>query len=96
MSYTKLGYPAIFATEGFPEEYNPYFHTANDTMDVNDESGWFSIDVSRPSYVARWPCKLAARSVLTVVSCSIWPDSPNWPSRLQLSKPGGITDGDEH
>ncbi|KAL1866864.1 hypothetical protein Daus18300_006567 [Diaporthe australafricana] len=50
MSYTKLGFPATFASEGnpvaggFPGEFDPYVHTANDTMDVDDETGHFSID----------------------------------------------------
>ncbi|KKY32732.1 putative peptidase family m28 [Diaporthe ampelina] len=50
MSYSKLGYPATFASEGnpvaggFPGEYDPYVHTANDTMYVNDERGHFSFD----------------------------------------------------
>lgn len=50
-SYTKLGYPAAFATEGdpvaggFPGEYDPYIHGEGDTMDVNDETGTFSLDV---------------------------------------------------
>ncbi|KAI3399146.1 hypothetical protein diail_7725 [Diaporthe ilicicola] len=50
MSYTKLGFPATFASEGnpvaggFPGEFDPYIHTANDTMDVDDETGHFSID----------------------------------------------------
>lgn len=52
MSYTRLGYPATFVMEGnpvaggFPGECNPYFHTVNDTMDVDDESGWFSFEAS--------------------------------------------------
>lgn len=50
MSYTKLGYPATFASEGnpvaggFPGEFDPYVHTLNDTMDVDDELGYFSVD----------------------------------------------------
>ncbi|KAK2596540.1 hypothetical protein N8I77_013426 [Diaporthe amygdali] len=50
MSYTKLGFPATFASEGnpvaggFPGEFDPYVHTINDTMDVDDETGYFSID----------------------------------------------------
>jgi len=52
MSFTQLGYPAAFASEGdplhggFPGDYDPYVHTVKDTMDVDDESGVFSIDVS--------------------------------------------------
>lgn len=50
MSYTKLGFPATFASEGnpvaggFPGEFDPYVHTVNDTMDVDDETGYFSFD----------------------------------------------------
>ncbi|KAJ0334150.1 hypothetical protein COL5a_000197 [Colletotrichum fioriniae] len=50
MSYTKLGFPATFASEGnpvaggFPGEFDPYVHTEKDTMDVDDETGVFSID----------------------------------------------------
>ncbi len=52
MSYTKLGYPAAFASEGdplaggFPGEFDPYVHGINDTMDVDDETGFFSLNVS--------------------------------------------------
>jgi len=50
MSYTKLGYPAAFASEGnplaggFPGDFDPYIHGINDTMDVDDETGFFSLD----------------------------------------------------
>lgn len=50
MSYTKMGFPATFASEGnpvaggFPGEFDPYVHTANDTIDVDDETGYFSFD----------------------------------------------------
>ena len=52
MSYTKVGYPASFATEGdplnggFPGDFNPYVHGVNDTMDVDDDTGFFSLEVS--------------------------------------------------
>lgn len=48
MSFTKLGYPAAFASEGNPiaGEFDPYVHGINDTMDINDEAGVFSLDVS--------------------------------------------------
>lgn len=48
MSYTQLGYPAAFASEGNPAagEYDSYIHTDKDTMNVDDETGIFSIDVS--------------------------------------------------
>ncbi|KAL7419745.1 hypothetical protein Q5752_005661 [Cryptotrichosporon argae] len=51
MSFTRLGFPAAFATEGdplahggFPGDFDPYVHTSGDRMDVNDETGVFSID----------------------------------------------------
>ncbi|KAH7369746.1 hypothetical protein BKA65DRAFT_4547 [Rhexocercosporidium sp. MPI-PUGE-AT-0058] len=51
MSYTQLKYPASFASEGnplagggFPGEYDPYVHGMNDTMDIDDASGYFSLD----------------------------------------------------
>jgi leucyl aminopeptidase len=53
MSYTQLGYPAAFASEGnpkaggsFPGEFDPYVHGVCDTMWVDDETGYFSVDVS--------------------------------------------------
>lgn len=51
MSFTKLDYPAAFASEGnpmasgFPGEFDRYVHTMNDTMDIDDETGVFSLDV---------------------------------------------------
>ncbi|KAH6609096.1 hypothetical protein Trco_002442 [Trichoderma cornu-damae] len=50
MSYTQLGYPAAFASEGnpsageFPGEFDPYVHTEKDTMHVDDETGVFSLE----------------------------------------------------
>ncbi|KAJ5930397.1 peptidase family M28 [Penicillium verhagenii] len=51
MSYTQLNYPAAFASEGnplaggfFPGEFDPYVHGTRDTMWVNDETGYFSVD----------------------------------------------------
>lgn len=54
MSYTRLNYPASFATEGNPSpngsfppgDFDPYVHGVNDTMDIDDETGFFSLDVS--------------------------------------------------
>ena len=52
MSFTKQNFPAAFAAEGnpmvggFPGEFDSYVHTAKDTMDVDDETGHFSLDVS--------------------------------------------------
>ena len=51
MSYTQLNYPAAFACEGdpmhggFPGDMDPYVHGVNDTMDVDDKFGFFSIEV---------------------------------------------------
>lgn len=60
MSYTKLNYPAAFASEGnplagkgFPGDMDPYVHTAKDTMDVDDKAGYFSLDVS-PLHSILW------------------------------------------
>ena len=53
MAWTYYNFPAAFAAEGdpkaqggFPGDTNPYIHTANDSMQVDDETGYFSIDVS--------------------------------------------------
>ncbi|WWC86572.1 uncharacterized protein L201_001449 [Kwoniella dendrophila CBS 6074] len=50
MSWTQGGYPAAFAAEGdplaggFPGDFDGYIHTDKDRMDVNDETGYFSLD----------------------------------------------------
>lgn len=57
MSFTKLGFPSAFASEGnpvaggFPGEFDPYVHGVNDKMDIDDETGFFSFEVrgARPS-----------------------------------------------
>lgn len=56
MSFTQNKYPAAFASEGdplaggkFPGDYDPYVHGVNDTMNVNDDKGYFSLDVSSTS-----------------------------------------------
>ena len=64
MSWTKQGYPSAFATEGdpvargkFPGDFDGYIHTTKDTMDIDDATGVFSIDVSSsssPLYVWRY------------------------------------------
>lgn len=67
MSYTQLKYPAGFASEGnplsgdgFPGEYDPYVHGVNDTMDVDDKTGYFSLDVSLALVASpRSRCKLS-------------------------------------
>lgn len=76
MSYTQLNYPAAFASEGnplaggrFPGEYDPYVHSSRDTMWVNDEAGYFSVDVSHLPLVDRG--KILKRRDST------WRDSPN-------------------
>ena len=55
MSFTQAGFPSTFATEGNPTgkdgglemgEFDPYVHTVKDTMDVDDETGYFSFEVS--------------------------------------------------
>lgn len=74
MSFTLLNYPAVFASEGnplahggFPGDYDPYVHGVNDTMDVDDDSGFFSLDV----------CLLSMLAWITVNISSIWRDLPN-------------------
>lgn len=56
MSFTKAGYPSAFASEGnpnahggLPGDYDPYVHGVKDTMDVDDETGVFSLEVRRYS-----------------------------------------------
>ncbi|KAI0858068.1 peptidase family M28 [Xylaria cubensis] len=53
MSFTQNGFPSAFASEGnplaerhgpFSGDFDPYVHTAKDTMDVDDEFGYFSFD----------------------------------------------------
>ncbi|KAL1859759.1 hypothetical protein VTK73DRAFT_7455 [Phialemonium thermophilum] len=45
MSFTKLKYPSAFASEGDPyREFDPYVHGVGDTMDVDDETGYFSVE----------------------------------------------------
>ncbi|KAI1814979.1 peptidase family M28 [Poronia punctata] len=51
MSFTQNGFPSAFASEGnplstggFPGDFDPYVHTVKDTMDVDDEYGYFSFD----------------------------------------------------
>jgi leucyl aminopeptidase len=58
MSFTQLNYPAAFASEGnplanggFPGDFDPYVHGVKDTMDVDDETGYFSLDVSLSAYL---------------------------------------------
>jgi leucyl aminopeptidase len=52
MSYSRLNYPSSFASEGNPAaggligEYDPYIHGVNDTIWIDDETGYFSVDVS--------------------------------------------------
>ncbi len=56
MSFTNFGFPAAFASEGdptsggFPGDFDPYIHGVNDTMDIDDERGFFSLDVSGLSH----------------------------------------------
>jgi bacterial leucyl aminopeptidase len=58
MSYTRLNYPAAFACEGnpahgrFPGDMDPHIHGVEDTMDVDDERGYFSIEVSNGIFYA--------------------------------------------
>jgi hypothetical protein len=91
MSYTKQNYPATFATEGNPSahtgrrwgEYDPYLHTINDTMDIDDETGFFSIDVSLIACLRRR--ELMCRST--------WRDSRSWQLPSLLSRLDGTIVG---
>ena len=74
MSFTQMGYPSAMATEGNPlaGDYDPYVHGANDTMNVDDEYGFFSLDVS-----------LVLNLVCSVVDISsTWHDFLSWPLHL--------------
>ena len=68
MSFTKLDFPAAFASEGdpmaggFPGEMDKYVHTVKDTMDVDDETGYFSLDVSH--LFLRFPSRTSIEMVL--------------------------------
>ncbi|WVW78073.1 hypothetical protein I302_100024 [Kwoniella bestiolae CBS 10118] len=50
MSWTQGGYPAAFAAEGdplsggFPGDFDGYIHTDMDKMDIDDETGYFSLE----------------------------------------------------
>ncbi|MCJ1412770.1 hypothetical protein MMC19_006868 [Ptychographa xylographoides] len=46
MSFTLMGYPSAMATEGNPlaGDFDPYVHGVNDTMNVDDKKGFFSLD----------------------------------------------------
>lgn len=72
MSFTKLGYPAAFASEGNPiaGEFDPYVHGIKDTMDVDDDTGVFSLDVSGLGSVLRMKLISAAHgSFLRARNC---------------------------
>ncbi|KAI1154180.1 hypothetical protein F4825DRAFT_412834 [Nemania diffusa] len=51
MSFTQNGFPSAFASEGNPlaegrsrGDFDPYIHSSKDTLDVDDEFGYFSFD----------------------------------------------------
>ncbi|TGJ79443.1 hypothetical protein E0Z10_g9319 [Xylaria hypoxylon] len=51
MSFTQNGFPSAFASEGnplaagrYPGDYDPYIHSTKDTMDIDDDRGYFSFD----------------------------------------------------
>ncbi|KAK5626741.1 hypothetical protein RRF57_002456 [Xylaria bambusicola] len=53
MSFTQNGFPSAFASEGnplangrFPGDFDPYVHTSKDTLDVDDELGYFSFELA--------------------------------------------------
>jgi hypothetical protein len=92
MSYTKLNYPAAFASEGnplnggFPGDFDPYVHGVNDTMDIDDDTGFFSLEVSLIPVYWLW---------VVIKVGSTWRDSQNWQLPLLWSKVGGIILGGE-
>ena len=95
MSYTLLNYPAAFASEGnplanngFPGEYDPYVHGSHDIIDIDDEKGYFSFDVSLASMAS------SKRKLLAWIS-SIWHALASWPSHLQSSRLDGTMLGDK-
>ena len=74
MSFTLMGYPSAMATEGNPlaGDFDPYVHGVNDTMNVDDKKGFFSLDVS-----------LVLDIFWSVVdTSSIWHDFLSWPLHL--------------
>lgn len=54
MSYTQYGYPSAFASEGTLQNMDPHLHTVGDVLDVDDEGGKMSPDVSGPCVVRMW------------------------------------------
>jgi hypothetical protein len=92
MSYTQLGYPAAFASEGdplhggFPGDFDPYVHGVNDTMDVDDEHGYFSLDVS---FTSVWIWAITNFN-------STWPGSQNWRLPSLWNRADGIIPGGKH
>lgn len=93
MSFTRLGYPSAFASEGnpsagaFPGEFDPYVHTAKDTMDVDDDTGIFSLEVS--------VCEVVD-AVLMLTGHSTWRDFQSWPLHSLSSRQAGTTNGGEN
>lgn len=98
MSFTQLGYPAAFASEGNPKagggmgEFDPYVHGVCDTMWVDNEMGNFSVDVSLilPFYILFNVIFLLRRTD------SIWHDSQSWRLPSWWSSLGGTTNGGNH
>lgn len=53
IAFTRYGFPSTMGAEGNPAtggpalgEFCPYIHSANDTMNLDDEFGYFSVEVS--------------------------------------------------
>ena len=93
MAFTKLGYPTAIGTEGnpmrggsFPGDTNPYIHGVKDTMDVDDDAGFFSIEVGRRSALGRGSAANRGGSM--------WRDSRSWPLPLRWSRVAGKVPAD--
>lgn len=70
MPFARLGYPTAVASEGNPAvkgkplgDLNPHLHTVNDTMNVDDENGKYSIEVSKEGFSVLWVMGTAETNV---------------------------------
>jgi hypothetical protein len=72
------------AQGGFPGDFDPYIHGVNDTMDIDDATGVFSIDVSL----------IKSPSEPSLIHNSTWQDSRSWQLLLLWNKRDGIMSGE--